>query len=87
MRSNNFKRLMEEEEARYEAPPPKVTRNVEQTTGIFSFAANIIEIFLPKVVDVFVAMSGGKEEETPPKRFTPDQGFKHGPGKGPDALG
>ncbi|MCB0662377.1 MAG: hypothetical protein KDC24_06535 [Saprospiraceae bacterium] len=83
MRTNNFKRLMEEEEAKYELPPPKITRNVEQTTGVFSFAANIIEVFLPKVLDVFVAMSVGedKNEKNPPSgRFTPDQGFKHGPG-------
>lgn len=75
---------MEEEEAKYELPPPKITRNVEQTTGVFSFAANIIEMFLPKVLDVFVAMSGGedKKDNTPPPsgRFTPDQGYKHGPG-------
>lgn len=87
MRTNNFKRLIEEEEARYEIPPPEISRNVEQTTGIFSFAADIIEVFLPKVLDVFVAMSGGEEKEKEQKaarRFTPDKGFRHGPG-GPES--
>jgi hypothetical protein len=78
MEFNNFKKLMEEEEIRFGENLPRFERKFERSNGFINLVSRVMEVYLPKVVDVFVAMSGGKEEpkNSPPKRFTPDQGFE-----------
>lgn len=77
MNDNNFKRLMEEEETRIGSAPDRLSAKVTHTTGFFAFAGNLIEVFLPKILDVFVAMTGGtpNDEEKPKRRRTPDNGY------------
>lgn len=77
MSINNFKRLMEEEETRIGDAPNGIGANVQSTTNFFAFAGNMIEVFLPKVLEVFVAMTGGNTEENnkPKIRRTPDNGY------------
>lgn len=84
MRVNNFKKLMEEdEEAHYPNLSSQVQNNVENTLGIFRFFGQIVEVFLPKVVDTFIAMSSSdapnRDEESRDRR-TPSVPPK---GKGP----
>ncbi len=68
---------MEEEETRIGEAPNRISANVQSTTNFFAFAGNLIEVFLPKVLEVFVAMTGGssREEDDPKKRRTPDNGY------------
>ena len=70
---------MEEEETRIGDAPNGIGSKVESTTNFFAFAGNLIEVFLPKVLEVFVAMTGGNpqeaQEDKPKKRRTPDNGY------------
>jgi len=68
---------MEEEETRIGEAPSKIGANVQSTTNFFSFAGSLIEVFLPKVLEVFVAMTGGNldQDEKPKQRRTPDNGY------------
>lgn len=77
MSINNFKRYMEEEETRIGEAPNKIGASVESTTNFFAFAGNLIEVFLPKVLEVFVAMTGGNPHgnDKSNKRRTPDNGY------------
>lgn len=59
---NNFQRLMEQEEER-SPQPPNIQHNVENTLGIFRFIGQIVEVYLPKVADMFVTMAGGNESQ------------------------
>ena len=70
MRTNNFKRLMEMEEERTPAPPPQIKESVSGTMGVFKFVGQIVEMYLPKVVDMLVSMMGGNpgNPTTPPDR-------------------
>ena len=76
MSINNFKRYMEEEETRIGEAPNKIGANIQSTTSFFAFAGNLIEVFLPKVLEVLVVMTGGNPKEADkPKRRTPDNGY------------
>ena len=76
MSENNFKRYMGDVEERNEAPS-NLRAKVDSTTSFFSFAGNIVEIFLPRIVDFFVVISGValKDKDKPNSRKTPNNGF------------
>lgn len=60
MRVNNFKQMGEEDEGDYYPNlSSQVQANVESTLGIFRFFGQVVEVFLPKVVDTIIVMSGG----------------------------
>jgi len=75
---------MEQEESRIGEAPNKISDNLQSTTNFFAFAGNLIEVFLPKVLEVFVVMTGGtpREADNHKKRRTPDNGF-NGPRNSP----
>ena len=75
---------MTEEEDRIGDAPMGLRNKVNATTGLFTFAGNLIEVFLPKILDVFVAMTGGTptDDEKPKRRRTPDNGYE-GPRNSP----
>ena len=68
---------MEEEETRIGEAPNRIDANVQSTTNFFTFAGNLIEVFLPRVLEAFVAMTGGsnREYDDQKKRRTPDNGY------------
>ena len=73
---NSFKKLKEEDEARL-TPPPQVARNVESQISFFDFFGKTIELFVPKILELLVAMTGGAaamltESEIP--EFLPEKG-------------
>ncbi len=73
---NNFKKLIEEEEA-YLMPPPEVARKVDSQISFFDFFGKIIELFIPKILELMVVMTGGAaaqltEAEVPD--FLPEKG-------------
>ena len=65
---NNFKNLDEDDYG----PPENIFYNVQETLGIFRYLGQIADIFLPKIVDIVVEMSGGNSigggESTAPDR-------------------
>lgn len=58
--TNNFKKLMEEDEADFAERSARVQNSLWQTLGVFKLMGEVVDIFLPKVFDVLIAAAGGK---------------------------
>jgi hypothetical protein len=75
---NNFKKIQEEDEAKYQQHPhlKKVQSGLWQTLGIFKFIGYLVEVYIPRVVDLFVVAVGGQAVEHKRSDFTiaPSQG-------------
>lgn len=61
MAANNFKELerQNEEQFRKGESANKIHKNVSHSMRFFQFFGNIFELYLPRVLGVFVNMSGG----------------------------
>lgn len=86
---NNFKRLQEEESSRVPdlSDTQRSVRN--QVTGMRTIG-DVVELYLTKVLDVFVVMTGGTIEKKSSKRRPADQGYptksnRDAPTNGPSA--
>ena len=73
---NNFKKL-EDDELRGSPLPPRVARDVTQNLGILRFISNVIDLYMPKVAELFVSLSGGNlnRENTPPNLDEDENGY------------
>ncbi len=83
MRTNNFKRLEEEEFNNMPEPPAEIQNNIVGQVNIFRFIGDIIDLYLPKVVDLFVQMSGG---DSPSATRSPDQDGPFDGKRGPTSI-
>ncbi len=79
MSDNNFKKIDSDVQERNGSPSSRIENGIAHTTNFFTFAGNILEIFLPKVVEMFVAMSGGSSKKYTKNTRTPDKGGNQGP--------
>ena len=71
---NNFKRLQEEELNRI--PDLSDTqRSVHNQVEGMRTIGEVVELYLAKVLDVFVVMTGGKVTKNSSKRRSADQGY------------
>ncbi len=59
---NNFKRLEEEDRMVYGDPPNSVKRRLDSSRSVFSLIGNVVELFLPKFLNLFVGMMGGNDK-------------------------
>jgi len=57
--NNSFKQLGEEEDNKYPHPPPETELGVMGNVRVFNFMSNVLELYLPKIFDMFVTMVGG----------------------------
>mgnify|MGYP006289035297 FL=1 len=65
MEGNNFKQLYEEEEYAYQTNHQhKVRANIWGTLGLFRLVGDLVDVFLPRVMDVFVMASGARAEKS-----------------------
>lgn len=73
---NNFKEL-EEKELRGSPLPPRVARDINQNIGVLRFISNIIELYMPKVAELFVSLSGGNmdTDKIPPNLDNRESGY------------
>jgi hypothetical protein len=60
--NNNFKKIMEEEEILFTAPS-LVEKKVVSNISFLDFFGRTIELFVPKIVELFVVMTGGTLEQ------------------------
>lgn len=60
---NNFKKLERQELERIGEPPGKINQNVSSNIRVFHFIGDIVELFFPRIVNLFVKMSGGGKKE------------------------
>lgn len=78
-KGNNFKKIMEEEEA-FLSPPPNVQERVVSNLSFLEFFGKTIELFIPRILELMISMTGGtikalKEEEVLDLSFlTEDKG-------------
>lgn len=64
MEGNNFKKLMEEDEERYlQHHHNQVGSRVWGTLGFFRLIGDLVTMFIPRVMDVFVMAAGGRGED------------------------
>lgn len=57
--NNSFKLLAEEEEEEYPQAPPETELGIMGNVRVFGFMTNVLELYLPRVFDVFIALVGG----------------------------
>lgn len=79
---------MEEEERRTPPPPPHIKSNLGGTMKIYRFIGQVVELYLPRVMDLFVLLSGGEQDESSKRRDPGSgKGVPGAPGKtGPRAY-
>ena len=53
---------MEEESKMHPHPPPETELGVVGTTRVIRFMSDVVELYLPRVFDMFVALFGGTPE-------------------------
>lgn len=88
---NNFQRLEEEEIEQLPEIPLGIAHNVHNNLDNMRTMGSMVDLYLTKIVDVFVMMTGGKVER-PNNTFTytsghgsptePDSGIPGGPAEG-----
>ncbi len=60
--NNNFKKIMEEEEMIF-SPPSLIEKKIVSNISFLDFFGRTIELFVPKIVELFVVMTGGTLEQ------------------------
>jgi hypothetical protein len=60
--TNNFKQMMEEDEIRYPLPPD-IETNVLGSLNILAMMGQAIELYIPKVFEMFIMTLGGTIKE------------------------
>jgi len=88
MAGNNFKRLEEEQLRRNPEAPEQVGRGVDSSIGFINIVSNVLELYLPRVFDMLVTMSGGRVKQEkdgmPPSAMnTPNKSDNTGPSRPP----
>lgn len=62
--SNNFEKIEEDLIAKHGEPPTKVKHNIDESFSFVRMIGNIIELFMPKVLDIFVNLAGGEKDKS-----------------------
>ena len=79
-RKNNFQRLEEEQVRKYNTSARQdVQNNLVQTFGIFKFIGQLVDVYLPTVIEFFISSAGGNSTSASRHR-PPSEGGVH-PGK------
>lgn len=61
---NNFQKLQQEQEKKYELSGAPHKKKVEGMLSSFKFIASIIEVYLPKVGELLIAFAGGTDSRS-----------------------
>ena len=59
MARNNFQQLEEEENKGYPGVPIGIKSNIQNEVGVLKMVGQIVEVYLPKVVEFFIMIAGG----------------------------
>lgn len=62
MRKNNFQRLEDEDLERMPDVPLRIASNVHNSLGNMRTMGSMVDLYLTKIIDVFIMMSGGTVE-------------------------
>ncbi len=65
---NSFKELEKENMERFEKESQNVKDKIDGETSSFKFIGDVLDLYFSKVMGVFVAMSGGKDDDNKPQK-------------------
>lgn len=68
---NNFQQLLNDDEDNYKDHQEEIRNNLEGTFGFFRFFGQVLEVYLPQMVDVLVMASGAESPPSLPPHFEP----------------
>jgi len=57
---NNFKKLELEEESRLSMDTDRVRNGITSNISAFRFITDIVELYFPRMLDLFVGLTGGQ---------------------------
>ncbi|GLR17726.1 hypothetical protein [Portibacter lacus] len=60
---NNFLKLEEDLIVQHGTPPDEVKEKIDNSFSLIRFLADILELFVPKLIQAIVSLSGGKKED------------------------
>lgn len=82
---NNFQRLQEQQEEEFynEARHDQLRSSLHHTLGTFRFIGQVIDIYLPRVVDMLIVASGGNSTPDPAVGVSSPRRHSHDPSLGP----
>ncbi len=63
--TNSFKALQEVEETTYQQPTENIKATLDGNLGFIKMFGQIMELYLPKVFEMIVHLTGGTTEEPP----------------------
>lgn len=93
LEGNSFKRLEDENVRSNPDALKRVNEGVDSSIGFIQMVSNVLELYLPRVFDVIVTMSGGKvkheKDGTPPSVMNNDRTSRTddtGPSRPPHEL-
>ena len=70
--NNSFLKLMEEEEKQYPHAPPEIEKEITGSVRVMKFMGNVVELYMPRLFDMFLSMMGGKVNEIPERNLQGD---------------
>lgn len=65
---NNFKELQKKQIEEIQFGSNRIKSGITSSIGTFSFVGNMLELFIPKVLGIFINMSGGDDNKTSIRR-------------------
>lgn len=65
---NNFKKLQEQELSDVEFRSNSIKSGISSSMGAFRFVGDMLDLFIPKVLGIFVNMAGGDDRKTTIRR-------------------
>ena len=60
MSRNSFKHIEELQNERYPGAPPRIEKEIEHNLGIGRSMGNVLDMYFPKVIKIFLMILGGK---------------------------
>ncbi|MCB0652240.1 MAG: hypothetical protein KDC85_13270 [Saprospiraceae bacterium] len=92
---NNFQKLQEQQEEKYYSSKEgeDLKKDLMGTLSTFRFIGSVIDVYLPRVVDMFIAIAGGGDEDkinaknSSSKEDPASGSFDRQRGKGPGGPG
>jgi hypothetical protein len=69
MEINNFKLLEQELMDQKEDQIIRVQNKINQDRSLFQSIGDIVELYFPKIIEVFIKMTGGNELKTPDSKY------------------
>lgn len=60
---NNFKKYAEQEKLDAQTPPSRLKSKIKGALDVFELAGNLVDLFIPRVLNVFRDMLGGDSED------------------------